>query len=82
VVYHDRNSLDVKLQTRIIYLRVSKMCLPGSLTLVLRNFAKNLEGWLDMAMANVAKEMVLAKVRTAESQKSWLLFRTLYSITV
>jgi len=58
------------------------MCLPGSLTLVLRNFAKNLEGWLDMAMANVAKEMVLAKVRTAESQKSWLLFHTLYSITV
>ena len=58
------------------------MCLPGSLTLVLRNFAKNLEGWLDMAMANVAKEMVLAKVRTAEPQKSELLFRTLYSITV
>ena len=29
---------------------------------MLRNFAKNLEGWLDMAMANVAKEMVHAKV--------------------
>lgn len=34
---------------------------PSSLTLVLRNFAKNLEGWLDMSMANVAKEMVQAK---------------------
>ena len=34
----------------------------GSLTLVLRNFAKNLEGWLDTSMANVATEMVQAKV--------------------
>ena len=33
-----------------------------SLTLVLRNFAKNLEGWLESAMINVAKEMVEAKV--------------------
>jgi len=38
------------------------MCVSGSLTLVLRNFAKNLEGWLDIAMTNVAKEMVQAKV--------------------
>jgi regulatory factor X 1/2/3 len=35
--------------------------IPSSLTLVLRNFAKNLEGWLDIAMNGVAKEMVDAK---------------------
>jgi len=38
------------------------VCLLGSLTLVLRNFAKNLEGWLDTAMVNVAPDMVQAKV--------------------
>jgi len=41
------------------------MC-TGSLTLVLRNFAKNMEGWLDMAMANVAMEMVQSKVIITE----------------
>ena len=46
-------------------------CFLGSLTLVLRNFAKNLEGWLDMAMANVAAEMVQAKVTTVSCNVSF-----------
>ena len=49
------------------------VCLSGSLTLVLRNFAKNLEGWLDTSMANVAPEMVQAKVKIADHRLCFIL---------
>ena len=47
---------------------------PSSLTLVLRNFAKNLSDWIDMAMSDLAPGMIRAK-KMAASGFSQLLRR-------